>query len=93
MKRFYFGSSGDEDGDGDEDEAFEMPSTPELISMAQFESPFCKLLESAIRICESNFMWRFLSSDDKAASVKNVMGVLSQMEKEYEDNAQIRDEM
>lgn len=91
MKRFYFGS--EDEGDNDDAESFEMPSASELIAMTNSESPFRVLIESSVRICEKNFVWRFLSPDDKVAMIRKVFEGLAHMEKEYERDAQIRDEV
>jgi hypothetical protein len=94
MKRFYFGS---EDDGGEEEEsdaeAFGMPSASEFIAMAGSESPFRHLMDCSIRICEKNFVWRFLSHEDKIAMIRSVFEGLSNIEKEYEGDADIRDEM
>lgn len=91
MKRFYFGS--EDDGDEEDAEAFEAPSASELIAMTHMESPFRHLMDCAIRVCEKNFVWRFLSPEDKTQMIRKVFDSLSQMEMEYEGNAEIRDEM
>lgn len=93
MKRFYFGS--EEDGDEDEagEDEFDMPLPSEFIAMAAPESPFRHLMDCSIRICEKNFVWRFLSPADKVTMIRDVFDRLSQIEKEYERYADIRDEM
>lgn len=91
MRRFYYGS---EDEDDDEDaEGFEMPSASELIAMTQVESPFKHLMESSIRVCEKSLLWRFLSPDDKLKMIEKVFAGLSAIEREYEADADLRDEV
>lgn len=91
MKRFYFGS--EDEGEDDEVEGYDMPSPSEFMAMAHVESPFRHLMDCSIRICERNFVWRFMSPEDKIAMIKNVFEGLANMEKEYERDAEIRDEM
>lgn len=93
MKRFYFGSDDEGDDEETDADAFDMPSASEFIAMAGSESPFRHLMDCSIRICEKNFVWRFLSPEDKIAMIKNVFDGLANMEKEYEGDADIRDEM
>lgn len=94
MKRFYF--SGDDDG-GEEDEAdseaFPMPSPSEFIAMGHIDSPFRHLLDCAIRMCERTLVWRFLAPEEKVKNVRMVFKSLAQIEREYEGDAEIRDEM
>lgn len=91
MKRFYFGS--EDEGDEDDSEAFEMPSPGELIAMTQVESPFRHLMDSSIRVCERTFGWRFLSPEEKLKMINRVFAGLSALEREYEGDADLRDEM
>jgi hypothetical protein len=91
MKRFYFGS--DDDEDGEDAEAFDAPGPSEFIAMTNVESPFKHLLDCSIRVCEKNFFWRFLSPADKMQMIKKVFDSFSQLEMEYEGDAEIRDEM
>lgn len=93
MKRFYFGS--DEEGEGEEDdsESFEMPHASGLIAMTPTESPFGNLLECSMRLCEKSIFWRFLSIEDRLKMIKKVFEDLANMEKEYEGYADIRDEV
>lgn len=91
MKRFYFGSEDDEDGE--DAEAFEAPSPSDFIAMANVESPFRHLMDCSIRVCEKSFLWRFLSPEDKVQMIRKVFDSLSQIEMEYEDDADLRDEM
>lgn len=93
MKRFYF--SGDDDAGDEEDaeaEAFRFPP-PEFLAMGQIESPFKHLMDCAIKICEKNFVWRFMSPVDKVNTIKTVFEGLATIEREYEKDAEIRDEM
>lgn len=92
MKRFYFGSEDGDEGEEGEADAFDMAGQ-EFIAMAAPESPFRHLMDFSIRICEKNFVWRFLSPSDKVAMIREVFERLSQIEKEYERHAEIRDEM
>ena len=94
MKRFYF--SGDDDAEEEDDadsEAFHMPPPSEFIAMGQMESPFKHLMDCAIRICERTLVWRLLSPEDKVKSVRSVFDSLAEIEREYEGDAEIRDEM
>lgn len=91
MKRFYFGS--DDERDDDEADSFDMPSPSEFISMGEIESPFKSLMECSIRVCERSVMWRFLSAESKLKMINSVFAGLSAIEREYETDADIRDEM
>jgi hypothetical protein len=91
MKRFYFGSEGeDEDEDG---EGFEMPSASELIAMTQADSPFKHLMDSSIRVCERSLVWRFLSPEEKLKMINKVFAGFAAIEREYEGDADLRDGM
>ena len=87
MKRFYFG--GEEDNDEDDPDSFEMPSASELISIAQADNPFKTLIDFSVRICESSWLWRFLSLEKKISMVLKVFIKLSNAKEEYEKNAEI----
>jgi hypothetical protein len=87
MKRFYFGN--DEGGDDDESEEFEPPLPTEFISMSQIESPWRHMLDSAIRICEKSLMWSFMSPASKMETVQKVFRGLSEIQQEYEQDADI----
>lgn len=91
MKRFYFGS--EDEGEEDDAEAFEMPSASELIAMTQMESPFRHLMDSSIRVCERSLVWRFLSPEEKLKMIESVFAGLAAIEREYDRNADIRDDM
>lgn len=87
MKKFYFG--GDDEGDEEDEEGFEMPHPAEMIAMTQFESPAKYLVDAAIRICERQIMWSFMSPEDKLAAITKVFRGLAEMEKEYDLDADV----
>jgi hypothetical protein len=91
MKRFYFGS--EDEGEEEDGEGFEMPSASELIAMTQVESPFKHLMDSSIRVCERSLVWRFLSPEEKLKMINKVFAGLSAIEREYEGDADLRDDM
>ena len=87
MKRFYFGN--DEGGDDEDGDEFEPPLPTEFISMAQIDSPWRHMLDSAIRICERSLTWRFKSSASKIEEIRNVMEGITDMHEEYQQDADI----
>jgi len=87
MKRFYFG--GDEDGEDEDSESFEMPSASELIAMTQAENPFKLLVDFSVRVCESSWLWRFLPLDRKISMVSKAFREFALMQEEYEENGEI----
>jgi hypothetical protein len=91
MKRFYFGS--EDEGDEEDAESFEMPSPAEIIAMTQMESPFRNLMDSAMRVCERSLVWRFTPPEEKLKTIKMVFDGLAAIEREYEKNADLRDEL
>ena len=93
MRRFYYGSEDEDDEDDEDLEGFEMPSASEFISMTQIESPFKNLMESSIRVCERNFFWRFLSLGGKLKMIQKVFAGLSAIERGYEKDANLRNEV
>jgi len=93
MKRFYFGSDEEGEGDEEESEAFDIPPASGLIAMTPVESSVGNLLECSLRMCEKSLFWLFLPVDKRLNMVKKVFEELVHMEKEYEQYADIRDEM
>lgn len=91
MKRFYFGS--EEDGEGEDMDSFESMPPPEFLAMAHMESSFVHLMELSVRVCEKNIVWRLLSPDDKLSMIRKVFEGISEIEKGYDKDAEIRDEM
>lgn len=92
MKRFYFGSEGEEDEDNnDEDsDSFESPHISEFMAMTgPVESPFKYLMDFSLRICERNMFWRFVPVVDKIRLLKEVFNSMTQIEEEYERDADI----
>lgn len=87
MKRFYFGN--DEGGEEEDADDFGPQLPSEFISMAPFESPWRHLIESSIRVCERSIMWRFMSPTGKMNMIKKVFEGLSEMQEEYEQNADV----
>lgn len=87
MKKFYFG--GDEEGDEEDEEGFDMPHPSEMIAMGQFESPAKYLLDAAVRVCERQIMWSFMSPEDKLAAITKVFRGLVDITEEYERDATI----
>jgi hypothetical protein len=78
MKRFFFD---EEDDDNEEDmmnEAEKMlpEFVPEFFAIPQQEDPAIHVLNYAVRICEQNFMWRFLGNVKKITMIKSVFNDL-----------------
>lgn len=85
MKRFHFGDNEEEEDEDEENENFK----PEFFSMSQFPIETGNhVLDSAIKICENSFFWKFYSINFKLHKIKKVYEFLILLE-EGENNAEI----
>lgn len=71
MKRFFFD---DEEDDDEIDEAEDMlpEFVPEILAFPQQESLSQNILNCSIKICESNFFWKFMSIEKKMKILSSV---------------------
>jgi len=101
MRKFYYdneeggGEEEDEDEENEEEneedkdfDSFEMPFASELIAMSQNVDPFKNTMDSAIKVCEGGFWWKFMSMEDRIKNLHIVFKTILELEKEYR-NAEI----
>ena len=85
MKRFYFDDEEHEEDDDNLDDMMMFPGPSEFITMGQFDNPNHFLLSNSIKICESYFFWRFLSSYKKIDMIKEVFERLAEITEKEKD--------
>lgn len=78
MKRFFFEEEDDDNEDEMMNEAERMlpEFVPEFFAMQQQENPAVHVLNYAVRICENNYLWRFLGNAKKVEMIESVFGDL-----------------